>query len=152
MCGVRKVGGASKGYLLCCLRSTGQHVRAVSGAPPPPHGPWGAGGGRKGGPPPPPPPSWAPRPPPTSTLSLHAPPPRGAPRPPRPGPHPPPPPAPFQAMGENLHDSVEGETEDSKTRRLKLIAAVEGDDWSEVISQQVRCAVLRRAELHRAQS
>ncbi|PSC74301.1 nifU chloroplastic [Micractinium conductrix] len=41
-----------------------------------------------------------------------------------------------KAMGENLHDSVEGETEDSKTRRLKLIAAVEGDDWSEVISQQ----------------
>lgn len=39
-------------------------------------------------------------------------------------------------MGENLHDDVAGEAEDSRQRRLKMIAAVEGDDWSEVISQQ----------------
>lgn len=42
----------------------------------------------------------------------------------------------LQAMGENLHDDVAGEAEDSRQRRLKMIAAVEGDDWSEVISQQ----------------
>ncbi|KAL4427165.1 hypothetical protein ABPG77_001169 [Micractinium sp. CCAP 211/92] len=41
-----------------------------------------------------------------------------------------------KAMGENLHDDVAGEAEDSRQRRLKMIAAVEGDDWSEVISQQ----------------
>ncbi len=41
-----------------------------------------------------------------------------------------------QAMGENLHDDVAGETESSRERRLKLIAAVEGDDWSEVVQQQ----------------
>ncbi|PRW61409.1 nifU chloroplastic isoform A [Chlorella sorokiniana] len=41
-----------------------------------------------------------------------------------------------KAMGENLHDNVAGETESSRERRLKLIAAVEGDDWSEVIHQQ----------------
>lgn len=41
-----------------------------------------------------------------------------------------------QAMGENLHDEVAGEPESLRERRLKLIAAVEGDDWSEVIQQQ----------------
>ncbi|KAL4459185.1 hypothetical protein ABPG75_014050 [Micractinium tetrahymenae] len=46
-----------------------------------------------------------------------------------------------KAMGENLHDDVAGEAEDSRLRRLKMIAAVEGDDWSEVISQQTADAV-----------
>ena len=47
------------------------------------------------------------------------------------------PPSPLQAMGEKgLGDAVEGEADDARTRRLKLIAAVEGDDWSEVIDQQ----------------
>eukprot|EP00850_Spirogloea_muscicola_P009800 SM000056S17918 [mRNA] locus=s56:74246:78346:+ [translate_table: standard] len=41
-----------------------------------------------------------------------------------------------KAMGENLYDDVEGETEDSKTRRLRLLQAVEGDDWSSVIDGQ----------------
>lgn len=41
-----------------------------------------------------------------------------------------------QAMGENLNDSVEGEGDDARQRRLKLIAAVEGDNWSEVIQEQ----------------
>ena len=41
-----------------------------------------------------------------------------------------------QAMGENLHDEVAGEAEDSRQRRLKLIAAVEGDNWSGVIEEQ----------------
>ena len=39
-------------------------------------------------------------------------------------------------MGENLHDEVAGEPESLRERRLTLIAAVEGDDWSEVIQQQ----------------
>lgn len=46
------------------------------------------------------------------------------------------PPLGVQAMGENLHDEVAGEAEDSRARRLKLIAAVEGDNWSEVIEGQ----------------
>ena len=41
-----------------------------------------------------------------------------------------------KAMGENLFDAVEGETEDSKTRRMKLLQATEGDDWSSVIDGQ----------------
>ena len=42
-----------------------------------------------------------------------------------------------QAMGDKgLGDAVEGEADDARTRRLKLIAAVEGDDWSAVIEQQ----------------
>lgn len=45
-------------------------------------------------------------------------------------------------MGENLHDEVTGETESARERRLKLIAAVEGDDWSEVIQQQTAEAVV----------
>ena len=40
-------------------------------------------------------------------------------------------------MGDKgLTDAVEGEADDVRTRRLKLIAAVEGDDWSAVIEQQ----------------
>ena len=31
-------------------------------------------------------------------------------------------------MGENLYDEVEGEEEDARTRRLKLLQATEGDD------------------------
>ncbi|KAI3423194.1 hypothetical protein D9Q98_010716, partial [Chlorella vulgaris] len=46
-----------------------------------------------------------------------------------------------KAMGENLNDGVEGEAEDSKQRRLKLIAAVEGDNWSGVIDAQTAEAV-----------
>lgn len=46
-----------------------------------------------------------------------------------------------KAMGENLHDEITGETESARERRLKLIAAVEGDDWSEVIQQQTAEAV-----------
>ncbi|GAB4813117.1 hypothetical protein N2152v2_000163 [Parachlorella kessleri] len=41
-----------------------------------------------------------------------------------------------KAMGENLHDAVDGETVDAKTRRLNLIKAVEGDNWSAVIGDQ----------------
>ncbi|KAK9834555.1 hypothetical protein WJX74_004543 [Apatococcus lobatus] len=41
-----------------------------------------------------------------------------------------------KAMGENLGDAVPGETVDAKQRRLNLIKAVEGDDWSSVIDGQ----------------
>ncbi|CAL8472276.1 g11818 [Coccomyxa elongata] len=41
-----------------------------------------------------------------------------------------------KAMGENLADDVAGESLDSKQRRLNLIRAVEGDDWSAVIDGQ----------------
>lgn len=51
----------------------------------------------------------------------------------------------MQAMGENLNDGVEGEAEDSKQRRLKLIAAVEGDNWSGVIDAQTAEAVVSAA-------
>ncbi|KAI5061793.1 hypothetical protein GOP47_0022332 [Adiantum capillus-veneris] len=43
-----------------------------------------------------------------------------------------------KAMGENLRDDVQGEDDDAKTRRLKLLQAVEGDDWSGVIDGQTR--------------
>lgn len=43
-----------------------------------------------------------------------------------------------KAMGENLFDEVEGEDEDSRTRRLKLLQATEGDDWSSVIDGQTK--------------
>eukprot|EP00898_Chlorokybus_atmophyticus_P007762 jgi/Chlat1/7988/Chrsp7S07745 len=43
-----------------------------------------------------------------------------------------------KAMGENLYDDVEGEAEDSKQRRLNLLRAVEGDDWSGVIDGQTK--------------
>lgn len=43
-----------------------------------------------------------------------------------------------KAMGENLHDDVQGEEPDSKQRRLNLIKAVEGDDWSAVIDSQTQ--------------
>ncbi|CAI5483186.1 unnamed protein product [Closterium sp. Yama58-4] len=41
-----------------------------------------------------------------------------------------------KAMGENLADDVEDETEDARTRRLNLLRATEGDDWSAVINRQ----------------
>ncbi|CAI5493709.1 unnamed protein product [Closterium sp. Naga37s-1] len=41
-----------------------------------------------------------------------------------------------KAMGENLADAVEDETEDARTRRLNLLRATEGDDWSSVIDRQ----------------
>ncbi|XP_002968899.2 uncharacterized protein LOC9651475 [Selaginella moellendorffii] len=41
-----------------------------------------------------------------------------------------------KAMGENLHDDVDGEDEDAKLRRLKILQAVEGDNWSSVIDGQ----------------
>ncbi|CAK0783212.1 hypothetical protein CVIRNUC_006411 [Coccomyxa viridis] len=41
-----------------------------------------------------------------------------------------------KAMGENLADDVAGESPDVRTRRLNLIKAVEGDDWSSVIDGQ----------------
>jgi hypothetical protein len=43
-----------------------------------------------------------------------------------------------KAMGENLYDDVEGEEDDSRTRRLKLLQATEGDDWSDVIDGQTK--------------
>eukprot|EP00884_Botryococcus_braunii_P017053 jgi/Botrbrau1/4030/Bobra.0016s0037.1 len=41
-----------------------------------------------------------------------------------------------KAMGENLQDAQPGEDLDAQQRRLYLIRAVEGDDWSAVIGQQ----------------
>ncbi|GMH45517.1 hypothetical protein BSKO_13474 [Bryopsis sp. KO-2023] len=46
-----------------------------------------------------------------------------------------------KAMGENLRDDVKGESLDSKERRLRMIAAVEGDDWSEVIDGQTKTTI-----------
>ncbi|XP_024368329.1 uncharacterized protein [Physcomitrium patens] len=43
-----------------------------------------------------------------------------------------------KAMGENLFDDVAGEDDDTRTRRLKLLQAVEGDDWSSVIDGQTK--------------
>lgn len=43
-----------------------------------------------------------------------------------------------KAMGENLHDEVDGEEDDARTRRLKLLQATEGDDWSGVIDGQTK--------------
>uniref|UniRef100_A0A0D6QVR1 NIF system FeS cluster assembly NifU C-terminal domain-containing protein n=1 Tax=Araucaria cunninghamii TaxID=56994 RepID=A0A0D6QVR1_ARACU len=43
-----------------------------------------------------------------------------------------------KAMGENLYDDVEGEDEDSRLRRLNLLSATEGDDWSGVIDGQTK--------------
>eukprot|EP00246_Nothoceros_aenigmaticus_P018608 TRINITY_DN9812_c0_g1_i1.p1 TRINITY_DN9812_c0_g1~~TRINITY_DN9812_c0_g1_i1.p1 ORF type:complete len:486 (-),score=93.02 TRINITY_DN9812_c0_g1_i1:238-1695(-) len=43
-----------------------------------------------------------------------------------------------KAMGENLFDEVQGEDDDSRTRRLKLLQATEGDDWSSVIDGQTK--------------
>lgn len=43
-----------------------------------------------------------------------------------------------KAMGENLYDDVPGETLDAKARRLKMLRAVEGDDWSAVIEEQTQ--------------
>ena len=47
-----------------------------------------------------------------------------------------------KAMGENLFDAVEGETEDSKTRRMKLLQATEDDNWSSVINGQTSQTVV----------
>ncbi|KAJ7523359.1 hypothetical protein O6H91_18G048500 [Diphasiastrum complanatum] len=41
-----------------------------------------------------------------------------------------------KAMGENLADDVEGEDDDARTRRIKLMKAMESDDWSSVIDGQ----------------
>jgi len=41
-----------------------------------------------------------------------------------------------KAMGENLADEVPGETLEQKARRLAMLKAVEGDDWSELIARQ----------------
>ena len=46
-----------------------------------------------------------------------------------------------KAMGENLYDDVEGEGDDSRTRRLKLLQATEGDDWSNVIDGQTKATI-----------
>eukprot|EP00897_Mesotaenium_endlicherianum_P004008 jgi/Mesen1/3635/ME000020S03162 len=43
-----------------------------------------------------------------------------------------------KAMGENLYDDVDGETLDSKERRMRLLQATEGDDWSSVIDGQTK--------------
>lgn len=43
-----------------------------------------------------------------------------------------------KAMGENLYDEVEGEDEESSIRRLNLLRATEGDDWSGVIDRQTK--------------
>lgn len=40
------------------------------------------------------------------------------------------------AMGKNLHDALENEAEQDVLRRQNFIRAVEGDDWSSVISDQ----------------
>lgn len=44
-------------------------------------------------------------------------------------------------QGENLHDDVSNENEDARQRRLKLMAAVEGDDWSAVIDGQTQATM-----------
>lgn len=46
-----------------------------------------------------------------------------------------------KAMGENLSDDVAGESPDAKQRRLRMIKAVEGDDWSAVIDEQTKDAL-----------
>ncbi|KAH7437983.1 hypothetical protein KP509_05G099600 [Ceratopteris richardii] len=51
-----------------------------------------------------------------------------------------------KAMGENLHDEVEGEEDDARTRRLKLLQAVKGDDWSSVIDGQTKAAVSDKSQ------
>lgn len=43
-----------------------------------------------------------------------------------------------KAMGENLYDDVAGESDDSKARRLRLLQATHGDDWSSVIDGQTQ--------------
>ncbi|GJP59576.1 hypothetical protein CLOP_g12643 [Closterium sp. NIES-67] len=43
-----------------------------------------------------------------------------------------------KAMGENLADAVDDETEDARQRRLNLLRATEGDDWSSVIDRQTK--------------
>ena len=43
-----------------------------------------------------------------------------------------------KAMGANLHDDVPGESLESKERRLRLVKAVEGDNWSAYIDEQTK--------------
>lgn len=49
-----------------------------------------------------------------------------------------------KAMGANLHDDVPGESLESKERRLRLIKAVEGDNWSAVIDEQTNGTILKQ--------
>lgn len=51
-----------------------------------------------------------------------------------------------RAMGENLHDPVPGESLESKERRLRLIKAVEGDNWSAVINEQTQETIEHKPE------
>lgn len=43
-----------------------------------------------------------------------------------------------KAMGANIADDIPGESMEAKQRRLALIEAVEGDDWSAVIDKQTQ--------------
>eukprot|EP00270_Netrium_digitus_P014289 TRINITY_DN4836_c0_g1_i2.p1 TRINITY_DN4836_c0_g1~~TRINITY_DN4836_c0_g1_i2.p1 ORF type:complete len:547 (+),score=147.99 TRINITY_DN4836_c0_g1_i2:51-1643(+) len=50
-----------------------------------------------------------------------------------------------KAMGENIHDDEDDNvTEDSRERRLKLMQATEGDDWSSVIDGQTKATLRER--------
>lgn len=51
-----------------------------------------------------------------------------------------------KAMGENLYDEVEGEDEESSIRRLNLLRATEGDDWSGVIDRQTKETMEEKCE------
>lgn len=51
-----------------------------------------------------------------------------------------------KAMGENLYDEVEGEDEESSIRRLNLLRATEGDDWSGVIDRQTKETLEEKCE------
>lgn len=46
-----------------------------------------------------------------------------------------------KAMGVNLHDPIPGETPDAAQRRLNLIKAVKGDNWSAVIDEQTKATL-----------
>lgn len=51
-----------------------------------------------------------------------------------------------KAMGENLYDEVEGEDEESSIRRLNILRATEGDDWSGVIDRQTKETIDEKCE------
>eukprot|EP01024_Parvocaulis_polyphysoides_P042725 TRINITY_DN3900_c0_g1_i17.p1 TRINITY_DN3900_c0_g1~~TRINITY_DN3900_c0_g1_i17.p1 ORF type:complete len:452 (+),score=70.09 TRINITY_DN3900_c0_g1_i17:27-1358(+) len=51
-----------------------------------------------------------------------------------------------KAMGESLNKDTDQESEQAKIRRLKTIQAVEGDNWSAVISQQTEQTLQQSAE------
>lgn len=51
-----------------------------------------------------------------------------------------------KAMGENLYDELEGEDEESSSRRLNLLRATEGDDWSGVIDRQTKETLEEKCE------